>query len=895
MSIYSVKKGGVRLSREDFMQSKPPSTANTATRWRPDVYVHSFIPEAFTAINKCPSIPVITKPVEGIDFPKYVHALYGQRFLRALPIPQTLKWNDSISADQPLQLDAPGYGQYFQGCMTLDNLAQEHEIRSFDIFGAKLTLLDRAKLIFTVKVPGLREDAPSVKFGDSVFLRQWVEKTVRPLELGMYGWLPASNSCPGFTGYENNAVIVGVDRITSTLHIQAYGILDSPQIRCNIIFARQAHLTQSVQLAVFDVANELQKTANDAKREVLHGKYPVSSFDATNLQPNGHNRPFSSTNWLRNMLFPTEEFGIIQEGLTSINFPQKWVDLALNYEQKKAVNAVTTENYGQLCYLINGPAGTGKTKTICEMVTQLGRNSNLQGCILLCAPSNQAADTLTIRLKSFQPTEMLRLNHFSRTFAEVPMDLMMYCAIEDNTFSIPPIDTLMRYKIVITTCQDADLLIQARVSNRDLYYLHRDMTSTLFPSQSPSPRCPPLHWSALIIDEAAQATEPDTLIPLTVVVPPIDAPVEVVPPIFVMAGDQHQLGPRTYDQNTKLHISLFERLSNEPVYAEHPLARSKIRYSKKAAKMLCPPFANLMRNYRSHPAMLAVPSSLFYSNTLVPEATSLQISADWHKWSHRKSGWPVHFFCNGGSDECESIQDSTHGWYNRSEALKAVGCAQQMMKTFRITQQDEICIMSPFRGQVRHLRKIARERNLHGLNIGPVESFQGLEKRIVIFCTTRARLRFLTDDQVRGAGVIGEPKKFNVAITRAKEGLVVIGNPWVLGTDPCWLAFLKFCWRNDLYWKESISDKSMHGEPNVNDWAPEGTKEAGSGVDKGGLESALLFKEKMQLEGSNGRGRLFGHDEDEQWRSGVEAEEALGALDELTLGPEDGQEDGEEV
>ena len=204
--------------------------------------------------------------------------------------------------------------------------------------------------------------------------------------------------------------------------------------------------------------------------------------------------------------------------------------------------------------------------------------------------------------------------------------------------------------------------------------------------------------------------------------------------------------------------------------------------------------------------------------------------------------------------------------------------------------------MSPFRAQVRLLREIARQRKLYGLNIGPLEAFQGLESRVVIICTTRARLRFLSDDINKGAGVIGEPKKLNVAITRAKEGLVVVGNPWVLATDSCWLAFLKFCWRNSLYWKDPIFDAKMHDvqEGKVDDWTPEQTNEAGGGVDHGGLEAALLFKERVQLEGSDVRRTLRGYDEDEQWRSGVEAEEALGALDDLMLGPEDHEAQSEQ-
>ena len=93
-------------------------------------------------------------------------------------------------------------------------------------------------------------------------------------------------------------------------------------------------------------------------------------------------------------------------------------------------------------------------------------------------------------------------------------------------------------------------------------------------------------------------------------------------PIFVLAGDYFQLGPRVHDRNTNLHVSLFERLSERSVYASHVLARHhKSHENKTNALKYVPPFTDLIRNYRSHPAILAVSSSLFYWNSLIPEAT----------------------------------------------------------------------------------------------------------------------------------------------------------------------------------------------------------------------------------------------------------------------------------
>ena len=131
--------------------------------------------------------------------------------------------------------------------------------------------------------------------------------------------------------------------------------------------------------------------------------------------------------------------------------------------------AIQSRDYGSICYLVNGPPGTGKTKTTVEAVTQLANDPGFPGSILVCAPSDQAADTLALRLKAyFAPAAMFRLNEFSRTFAEIPQELLPYCYIDKNIFGLPPFNVLMALKVVVTTCQGAEMLVKARISNRDL-------------------------------------------------------------------------------------------------------------------------------------------------------------------------------------------------------------------------------------------------------------------------------------------------------------------------------------------------------------------------------------------------------------------------------------------
>lgn len=425
--------------------------------------------------------------------------------------------------------------------------------------------------------------------------------------------------------------------------------------------------------------------------------------------------------------------------------------------------------------------------------------------ILLCAPSDPAADTLCQRLLGYLgPNEMLRLARPCRTFAEVPDMLLSYCCIENDEFALPQFQTLMKYRVVVTTCRDASLLTRARMTNADLCAVQQNMrrVSGAIHPFDPQPEVK-LHWSAVLIDEAAQAMEPEALIPLTIVAP--DQYAKNSSPLVVMAGDEYQLGPMVSQESSPLKESLFSRLFKRAVYSAHPLARgmkgkAPPPLTRSLLPVFKPAFTNLVRNYRSHPAILAVPSNLFYNDTLEPEATGTGCLAGWEGWCGR--GWPVLFHNNPSDDELElpGLTQGTGGWYNRGEADVACSYAESLVRLGKVDEK-EVCIMSPFKAQVRYLRQCMRKAQyggLWGVNIGPTEAFQGLEKGVVILCVTRAKQSFVEQDRKLGWGIIGMPNKMNVALTRAKFGLVVVGKRELLVEDPNWKAFVDFCERNGL-------------------------------------------------------------------------------------------------
>lgn len=80
-----------------------------------------------------------------------------------------------------------------------------------------------------------------------------------------------------------------------------------------------------------------------------------------------------------------------------------------------------------------------------------------------------------------------------------------------------------------------------------------------------------------------------------------------------------------------------------------------------------------------------------------------------------------------------------------------------------------------------------------------MEEFQGQERSVILISTVRSSQSFVQLDLDFNLGFLKNPKRFNVAVTRAKALLIVVGNPLLLGHDPDWKAFLEFCKENGGY------------------------------------------------------------------------------------------------
>ncbi|TVY42253.1 putative helicase, partial [Lachnellula subtilissima] len=794
----------------DAITSAPKQSLAVSGRASPelDVYARPFIPKSLTSINELPGPNFDTPPVKQLDFRRYIEKSLPTQFFppSIQPTPQDPSFDPAVGPQEH-------YEHYFEYHINAELEAQQRQNASYALYAHRGDTTNLQVVSF--KVPGLQENSPYIEVDDVVHVRQ-----IQDAHILQTSGLSRRDKHSDFqwTGVSYNGRVSSIQRKNETLVVRLSGPSLQPRqvlsqqrnanfklhnLRFNLQFPVPEERFSSIWHVLPAIQRALRVVMNTNERQIMTASLrssrvsDISSFSKDSSQTH---------HWIRSMLFPTEVDSRLQTSLNNLSFSRLPFDSELNWEQEKAIESIGGQNYGTLPFLISGPPGTGKTKTLVELAIQLVKNVDNVAHILFCAPSDPAADTLVRRLAShFDPTQMFRLNRTSRAFTEVPDTVLPFCYDSDDAFSLPTFKKLMAYNIVVTTCRDASLLIRTRMTNSDLYAAEHGLVAAIHPDETESFPTK-LHWTALLIDEAAQAMEPEALMPLFIVAPPLESVRLPSTPLFVMAGDDYQLGPRLSLHSSPLKNSLFARLFARPVYAEHPLARAKTGkappiLNQSMLPILRPAFANLVRNYRSHPAILAVPSSVFYNDTLLAEAPGTDRLASWSQWQGKK--WPVQFHNNLSPDDMDS---DGGGWFNSGEARLACWYAASLVRS-ELVEPKEVCIMSPFKAQVQYLRKVMRGKDYGGVfwdvDIGPTEIFQGLERGVVIICTTRSREKYVEKDKELGWGLIGMPNKMNVALTRAKFGLIVIGKKDILLQDPNWKAFLDFCERNGLMINEN--------------------------------------------------------------------------------------------
>ncbi|THH06265.1 hypothetical protein EW146_g9665 [Bondarzewia mesenterica] len=412
-------------------------------------------------------------------------------------------------------------------------------------------------------------------------------------------------------------------------------------------------------------------------------------------------------------------------------------------EQLLTVRSIVHLPPGSIPFIVYGPPGSGKTATLTEAILQLLKQYS--DCrVMACAPSNSAADEIVKRLSAHLSTnEMFRLNAFSRHPDDCDDTVVPYSLLNDSeVFAFPTRSAMDKFRVVVSTCNTAAVLGGLGVRRG--------------------------HYSHIFIDEAAQAMEPEAVIPIAAVA---DNRTNVI-----LIGDQHQLRPvvkSNLAQRLGLNLSYLARLMSMDMYNLRTFnGRTIVR---------------LKRNRRSNEAIFAFSNSYFYEDQQIPCADPVIATSLYHSSVLPNPVFPIVFHGIQGSD----MRSSSNGsFYNAEEAsLVHQYCKALVTDRERPVQAEEIGVISPYKMQVRKITDILRQDDMDDIRVGSVEQFQGQERRVIIFSTVRSN----KDPNKRsGMGFISDRNRLNVALTRAQALLVVIGDPAVLGRDPLWRAFLNF-------------------------------------------------------------------------------------------------------
>ena len=502
---------------------------------------------------------------------------------------------------------------------------------------------------------------------------------------------------------------------------------------------------------------------------------------------------------------------------------------ALNPSQRAAVKKA----FGRTLSVWQGPPGTGKTKTLLAFIEAAARSSkgpssptaNGKGSsskrgptVLACAASNVAVDNILEGLLASRrhaasssrlpPLKIVRLGSPTKTqphlvdatvgahAANTPLGREAASLRESargdfssRGASIRKAASALEARAYAAVLADADVVCATCVGAGD------DLLEGFT-------------FRVACVDEATQCPEPAALIPITKALS------------AVLVGDARQLPPTVASRDALdagLGVSLFERLERLGVKPDL-----------------------LDRQYRMHPWLSAFPSGAFYGGRVASDPTPEdRPSAAGLAWPRARATKTARTFGGTGGGAAPMMFVEVDGGretrapdgmsvYNAAEARVAVRAAEMLLEAARangnaektaegaspVRGAGEVGIIAPYAAQVRLVKELWAKSPMFderagssaggggggasasGLEVHTVDGFQGREKEVIVLCTTRSNER-------GSLGFVADDRRLNVAMTRARRGLVVLGCRRTLESDETWRRWLEFADEEGLVVKAS--------------------------------------------------------------------------------------------
>jgi superfamily I DNA and/or RNA helicase len=329
------------------------------------------------------------------------------------------------------------------------------------------------------------------------------------------------------------------------------------------------------------------------------------------------------------------------------------------------------------------------------------------------------------------------------------------------------------------------------------------------------------HFSTVFVDEAGHGWEPEVLAAFAGLLSEAGQ--------LVLAGDPQQLGPivrsdAVDDAHGGLSVSLLQRLiGTHPAYVFDPVVyQESAGYDSHV-------LTKLIKCYRCHPDILKLPNELFYASALeaAGDPSSTHNMCTWAGLPTRN--FPLIFH----GIEGENVQESTSpSWFNIAEVEQVFHYVRDLVDS-RTVPASEIAVIAPYHKQVTKIAQLLRnpkyQKRYTDIMVGTCEKMQGQERRVIIISTVRSSADFLDEDRFFNLGFVANPKRFNVAVTRAKALLIVVGNPNVLVRDGCWGALLRSCVQRGGYTGCALPAEAGGAPPDAG--ADEGDDSSDDGAD----------------------------------------------------------------
>lgn len=416
--------------------------------------------------------------------------------------------------------------------------------------------------------------------------------------------------------------------------------------------------------------------------------------------------------------------------------------------------------------ILHGPPGTGKTTTLTEIIVQAVQAGQR---VLACAPSNTAVDNLLERLVDKLPN-VVRVGHPARVFESLRGHTLDELAAADRTMQVVhdlwrDVEILQREASKSSRRYDAGrqrgelhaeagrLRQQARALERNIIRSVIDAadvicTTTTIDDELLGDR----QFDLVVIDEACQCTEPSVWQAM------------LRAERLVLAGDHCQLPPTvvsTAAAREGFSTSLMERLVNH---------------------FGADVFRRLIVQYRMHESIMRFSSEQFYNGELIAdEAVRFHTLVDVVPQPEAAIDLPImEFWDSAGADWHEAIERDGLSKFNAREASWVVEQVRQLLD-LGLPARD-IAVIAPYAAQVRVLRNRLQESELE---IDTVDGFQGREKEAVVMC-------FVRSNPIGELGFLAETRRTNVALTRAKRYLRIVGDSATLGQHPFYAQLIDY-------------------------------------------------------------------------------------------------------